>query len=149
MKKNEEIKKMCYMLNITPTLWYNWKKKKTPFVEFIEKYLTYDDMLEIVQEGKINRLERLEELLEIEKKYIQISEITQNVFNYNLIDVEEIIDKLFDYYKAVNEVELSKKMGITNSTISRWRKDKAVEAVKRKCRRLGIYNEIFKNLKKE
>ncbi|UXC30732.1 hypothetical protein N3114_12615 (plasmid) [Aliarcobacter butzleri] len=83
----------------------------------------------------------------MKKKYIQITEITQNAFKYNLIDIEKVIDKLFDYYKAVNEVELSKKMGITNSTISRWKKDKAVEAIKRKCRRLGIYNEIFKDLK--
>jgi len=58
-------------------------------------------------------------------------------------DVEIILEKLFEYYKVSSAAELSSKIDVHQKTISNWKTRNALSAVKKKCRELGIYNEIF------
>jgi preprotein translocase subunit SecD len=58
-------------------------------------------------------------------------------------NVEHILEKLFVYYNVVNAAELSEKINTSQKTISNWKVRNSIGAVKKKCRELGIYNEIF------
>ena len=58
-------------------------------------------------------------------------------------NVEDILEKLFVFYNASNVSQLSEKMNTPQTTISNWKVRNSVSAVKKKCRMLGIYNEIF------
>lgn len=58
-------------------------------------------------------------------------------------NVENILEKLFEYYKVVNAAELSDKINTSQKTISNWKVRNSVSAIKKKCRELGIFNEIF------
>lgn len=58
-------------------------------------------------------------------------------------NVEHILEKLFEYYNVVNAAELSEKINTSQKTISNWKVRNSIGAVKKKCRELGIYNEIF------
>lgn len=61
-------------------------------------------------------------------------------------NVEHILEKLFEYYNVVNAAELSEKINTSQKTISNWKVRNSTGAVKKKCRELGIYNEIFGDL---
>lgn len=65
----------------------------------------------------------------------------------NVENVEHILEKLFEYYNVVNAAELSEKINTSQKTISNWKVRNSIGAVKKKCRELGIYNEIFGDLK--
>ncbi|ASC93629.1 MULTISPECIES: helix-turn-helix domain-containing protein [Sulfurospirillum] len=56
------------------------------------------------------------------------------------------IDRLLDYYKVATIVALSSKMQISQQTITSWRTRNSVSAIRKKCRELGIYHDIFNNL---
>ncbi|KAB7888873.1 helix-turn-helix domain-containing protein [Poseidonibacter ostreae] len=58
-------------------------------------------------------------------------------------DLEFYIDKLMDYYKVSTIVDLAQKIDSSQSTISSWRQRGSINAIKKKCRELGIYSEIF------
>lgn len=58
-------------------------------------------------------------------------------------NIENIFEKLFAYYKVGNTSDLAKKIGSSPSTISNWRQRKSINAIKKKCRELGIYQQIF------
>ncbi|AXX84658.1 hypothetical protein CP959_08135 [Aliarcobacter skirrowii CCUG 10374] len=58
-------------------------------------------------------------------------------------NVENILDKLYSFYKVGSASELSEKIHTTQQTISNWKIRNSISAVKKKCRELGIYNEIF------
>ena len=58
-------------------------------------------------------------------------------------NVENILEKLYSFYKVSGASELSDKINTTQQTISNWKKRNSVTALKKKCRELGIYNEIF------
>lgn len=62
-------------------------------------------------------------------------------------NVEDILEKLFEYYKVGNAAELSEKIETSQKTISNWKIRNSINAIKKKCRELGIYNEIFKDIK--
>ena len=62
------------------------------------------------------------------------------------MEINEIIDKLFDYFNVSSIQDLSQKMNVSQPTISKWKNWNAISAVKKRCRELGIYNEIFGNL---
>ena len=47
------------------------------------------------------------------------------------------------YFSVVNYSELAKKIGVAQQNISKWKSRNSVNAIKVKCRELGIYNEIF------
>ena len=62
---------MCYSRNT----YYVWKREKRPIIELIDKYFTNYEVEEFLKNGKIEKQERFKELLEIEKKYNQITKI--------------------------------------------------------------------------
>ena len=64
------------ILDIADKTYYNWKNEKKPIINLLEKYFTKEDLQEFIETSKIEKQERLNELLEIEKKYNQIIKIT-------------------------------------------------------------------------
>ena len=50
------------------------------------------------------------------------------------------------YYNVFSMHELSSKIGISQPAISKWKNSNSILAIKKKCRELGIYNEIFGDL---
>ena len=59
------------------------------------------------------------------------------------MDVTIIIQRMMDYYNALTMKELSEKIGISQQAISKWKNSNSLRAIKKKCRELGIYNDIF------
>lgn len=59
--------------------------------------------------------------------------------------VEEILESLFDYYKVSNVSQLAEKMNTSQARISNWKVRNSVSAIKRQCRELNIYDEVFKS----
>ena len=57
--------------------------------------------------------------------------------------VDEIIEELFNYFNVGTISELAEKMNLKQSSVSSWKKRGSITAIKRKCRELGIYNDIF------
>lgn len=62
------------------------------------------------------------------------------------MDINDIFERLFNYFKTSTIRELSEKINMSESTVSKWRQRESVNAIKKKCRELGIYNEIFGDL---
>lgn len=60
-----------------------------------------------------------------------------------MITADELIKKIMNYYDVANITELSKKIGIGQPAISKWRKNNSIETIERKCKELGIYDIIF------
>ena len=65
-----------------------------------------------------------------------------------MFDSEAIIFKLLSYFQLDNNQELALKLGTTPQTISNWKTRNSISPLKKKCRELGIYNEIFGDLNK-
>lgn len=65
------------------------------------------------------------------------------------MNAEELIDKLLNFYKVSNVAELSTKIDTSQKTISNWKIRNSINAIKKKCRELGIYKEIFEDSKKQ
>ncbi|MFW2580420.1 hypothetical protein [Aliarcobacter butzleri] len=61
------------------------------------------------------------------------------------MEAEIILEKLMSYFNVINYSELAEKIGIQQQNISKWKSRNSVNAIKKKCRELGIYNEIFKD----
>ena len=59
------------------------------------------------------------------------------------MNAEQLIDKLMSYYNVFSMHELSSKIGISQPAISKWKNNNSIMAIKKKCRELGIYDEIF------
>ena len=62
------------------------------------------------------------------------------------MDINDIFERLFNYFQTSTIRELSEKINMSESTVSKWRQRESVNAIKKKCRELGIYNEIFGDL---
>ncbi|MFY4805924.1 helix-turn-helix domain-containing protein [Aliarcobacter butzleri] len=56
------------------------------------------------------------------------------------------IEKLLNYYSLSSLQELAEKLKIKQSSLSSWKSRNSVNAIKKKCRELGIYDEIFGDL---
>lgn len=50
------------------------------------------------------------------------------------------------YFNVFSMHELAAKLDISQPAISKWKKNNSVIAIKKKCKELNIYNEIFKDL---
>ena len=62
----------------------------------------------------------------------------------NIVEnAEFLIEKLLNFYKVSNVAQLSTKIKTSQKTISNWKIRNSINAIKKKCRELGIYNEIF------
>ncbi len=59
------------------------------------------------------------------------------------MNANSIFEKLFNYFKVSTIRDLSEKINMSESTVSKWRQRESINAIKKKCRELGIYNEIF------
>jgi transcriptional regulator with XRE-family HTH domain len=60
-----------------------------------------------------------------------------------LNNINDIFEKLFNYFNVNSIKELSEKIGLQPSTISNWKQRSSISAIKKKCRELNIYNDIF------
>ena len=58
---------------------------------------------------------------------------------------EDYINDLLDYYNVQDNILLSVQLGVAQQTVSNWKTRNSVNAIKKKCRELGIYDEIFKD----
>ena len=62
------------------------------------------------------------------------------------MNINDIFERLFNYFQASTIRELSEKINMSESTVSKWRQRESINAIRKKCRELGIYNEIFGDL---
>ena len=62
------------------------------------------------------------------------------------MNIEVIFDKLFDYYGINSFVDLAEKLNISQPALSQWKTRNSISAIKKKCRELGIYNDIFSEI---
>lgn len=53
------------------------------------------------------------------------------------------IDKMMEYYKVHTISELAELIKIGQPAISKWKNNNSINPIKKKCRELGIYKEIF------
>ncbi|MCT7547288.1 hypothetical protein N5U18_02205 [Aliarcobacter butzleri] len=58
---------------------------------------------------------------------------------------EDFIYKLYSFFHVNNNLDLAIKLDTTPQTISNWKSRNSINAIKKKCRELGIYPEIFKD----
>ncbi len=63
---------MCFSRNT----FFVWKRENRPVMSLLKKYFSKEELQEFLETGKIKKQERLNELLEIEKKYNQIVKVT-------------------------------------------------------------------------
>ena len=80
------------------------------------------------------------------------------IFNLNIVyfvyiihkgiflTAEDLIYKLYFFFNVNNNLDLADKMKTTPQTISNWKSRNSVNAINKKCRELGIYNDIFGDL---
>ena len=64
---------------------------------------------------------------------------------HSINEAEFFIEKLLNLYKVSNVAELSNKIDTSQKTISNWKIRNSISAIKKRCRELGIYDEIFKD----
>lgn len=82
--KNEiNYKLLVQLFMFTRQTWSVWKKQERPIVDLVEKYFTDKDLEEFIETGKIQKQDRLNELLEMEKRYNQIVGVINNKTQQN------------------------------------------------------------------
>ena len=62
------------------------------------------------------------------------------------LTAEDLIYKLYFFFNVNNNLDLANKLNTTPQTISNWKSRNSVNAINKKCRELGIYNQIFGDL---
>ena len=62
---------------------------------------------------------------------------------HSINEAEILIDNLLSYYNVSTYSDLALKIGTTQANISSWKIRNSINAIKNKCKELGIYNEIF------
>ena len=60
-------------------------------------------------------------------------------------NVENALERLYSFYNVANATELSKKINTSKKTISTWKIRNSINALKKKCKGIGIYKERFEN----
>ena len=60
-------------------------------------------------------------------------------------DINKIIEKLMDFYGVSSNNALADKLNMRASSISSWKNKNSINAVKKKCRELNIYKDIFES----
>lgn len=58
-------------------------------------------------------------------------------------DIEIILQRLLDYFNLDNMSQLADKLSVSQPTISKWKSRGSILPIKKICRELGIYNDIF------
>jgi len=59
------------------------------------------------------------------------------------MQVDSVFDKLFTYFDVSTMRELADKMEVSYSSITKWKNRNAINAIKKRCRELKIFDEIF------
>ena len=74
------IEAICKILGIARRTYFHWQKSddKAYGIKLFNKYFTQEELEEFIETGKISKQDRLNELLEIEKKYNQILQIVES-----------------------------------------------------------------------
>ncbi len=67
--------------------------------------------------------------------------------SHKINDIEIILQRLLDYFDLDNMSQLADKLSVSQPTISKWKSRGSILPIKKICRELGIYNEIFGDLK--
>ena len=62
------------------------------------------------------------------------------------LNADTLIDLLFIHFNVTTMADLAMHISVSQQTISKWKQRNSVNAIKKKCIELGIYNEIFGNL---
>jgi len=57
--------------------------------------------------------------------------------------MEESLDRLFSFYRVRTLSNLAEKMGVAQPTLSKWKHANSFSLLEKKCKELGIYEEIF------
>ena len=65
---------------------------------------------------------------------------------HSINEAEILIDNLLYYYNVSTYSDLALKIDTTQANISSWKIRNSINAIKNKCKELGIYNEIFGDL---
>ena len=65
--------------------------------------------------------------------------------SYSINQAELLIDKLLNYYNVSTYSDLGIKINVSQANISSWKIRNSVNAIKNKCKELGIYNDIFED----
>lgn len=61
-------------------------------------------------------------------------------------EIELIFDKLYSYFNVATITELAQKLDMSQPAVTNWIRRNSISAIKKRCRELGIYNEIFGDL---
>ena len=61
-------------------------------------------------------------------------------------NIETILNKLMVYFNVLTIKELAETIGISQQAISKWKAKNSINAIKKRCRELEIYNDIFDDL---
>jgi hypothetical protein len=59
------------------------------------------------------------------------------------MESEIALEKLYQFYGVSSVNDLAEKMKVSRQTITNWKARNSINAIKKKCRELGIYNDIF------
>lgn len=62
------------------------------------------------------------------------------------LNANTLIDLLFIHFNVTTMADLAMHINVSQQTISKWKQRNSVNAIKKKCIELGIYNEIFGDL---
>ncbi len=60
-------------------------------------------------------------------------------------EIELIFDKLYSYFNVATITELAQKLDMSQPAVTNWIRRNSISAIKKRCRELGIYNEIFED----
>lgn len=58
-------------------------------------------------------------------------------------EFEFYFEKMMNFYNSATIKQLANAVNTLPSTVSNWHQRKSISAIKKKCRELGIYDEIF------
>lgn len=61
-------------------------------------------------------------------------------------EIDEIFDKLFSFFDVSTITELAQKLEMSQPAVTNWQRRNSISAIKKRCREVGIYNEIFGDL---
>lgn len=61
-------------------------------------------------------------------------------------EIELIFEKLYSYFKVATITELAYQLDMSQPAVTNWLRRNSISAIKKRCRELGIYNEIFGDL---
>ena len=62
------------------------------------------------------------------------------------LNANTLIDLLFIHFNVTTMADLATHISVSQQTISKWKQRNSINAIKKKCIELGIYNEIFGDL---